>query len=508
MDRRKFIRQLGFLTGAGTVSMTLGNIPVKAFARPFINAKAPDGTVLVLVQLSGGNDGLNTVIPFADANYHNVRPGIRIRENEVLKLSNSVGLHPSLSPFKDLYDEGQLAVVQNVGYPNPDRSHFRSTDIWLSASDSDNYVEDGWVGRFLANAFPDPETYNSNHPMAIQIGASQSMLLQCTCQGQMGISFEDPNQFYQLINGATADNDPPPNTIAGEQLRFIKQIAAQSIQYAQIIKDAADSVQNRVQYPNSSLGRQLAIVAELIGGGLETPVYLTSVGGFDTHSGQLGSHANLLQNLANSVSAFMQDLKLLGAADRVVVMTFSEFGRRVEQNGSGGTDHGTAAPLFVIGQNVAGGILGKNPDLEDLDTNGDLKYEFDFRQVYASLLQDQLGMSADKMGDVLFRNFETLPLISVKHASAGGPISFSLRQNYPNPFNPATTINYQLRIPQFIRLVVFDPTGAEVVTLDQGWKDAGSYSATFGNGKYPSGVYYCRLISGSYKQTVKMVLMK
>jgi len=508
MHRRKFLRHLGLLTGAGTVSMTLCDIPLKAFAQPFISANTVNGKVLVLVQLSGGNDGLNTVVPFQDSNYHNARPSIRIRENEALRLSNTLGLHPSLNPFKELYDEGELAVVQSVGYPNPDRSHFRSTDIWLSASDSDDYIEDGWVGRFLAKAFPEPENFNTNHPMAIQIGASQSMLLQCTCQGQMGISFEDPNQFYQLINGSTADNDPPPNTIAGEQLRYIKQIAAQSIQYAQIIKDAADTVQNKVQYPNSSLGRQLAIVAELIAGGLETPVYLTSVGGFDTHSNQLNGHANLLQNLANSVSAFMQDLKLLGVADRVVVMTFSEFGRRVEQNGSAGTDHGTAAPLFVIGSNVKGGIIGENPDLNDLDNNVDLKYQFDFRQVYATLLQDQLGMSADKMNDVLFRSFDTLPLIAVKHAASGGPVSFSLFQNYPNPFNPATRIDYRLRLPQYIRLVVYDSTGGEVVTLDQGWKEAGSYAKTFGDGRYPTGVYYCRLISGSYKQTIKMILLK
>jgi len=267
-------------------------------------------------------------------------------------------------------------------------------------------------------------------------------------------------------------------------------------------------VENKVQYPNSSLGRQLAIVAELIAGGLETPVYLTSVGGFDTHSNQSNSHANLLQNLSSSVSSFLEDLKLLGVADRVVVMTFSEFGRRVEQNGSAGTDHGTAAPLFVLGKNVKGGIVGNNPNLEDLDNNGDLKYEFDFRQVYASLLQDQLGMSGDKMEEVLFGNFETLPLIEFKHASSGGPVSFSLFQNYPNPFNPSTQINYSLRTPQFIRLVVYDPTGAEVVTLDQGWKEAGSYTVTFGNGRYPSGVYYCRLISGSYKQTIKMILVK
>jgi hypothetical protein len=161
-----------------------------------------------------------------------------------------------------------------------------------------------------------------------------------------------------------------------------------------------------------------------------------------------------------------------------------------------------------LGKNVRGGIVGKNPDLNDLDNNGDLKHEFDFRQVYASLLQDQLGMSGDKMNEVLLGNFETLPLIDIKHAASGGPVSFSLLQNYPNPFNPSTTVSYSLKVPQFIKLVVYDPTGAEVVTLDHGWKQAGSYSASFGGGRYPSGVYYCRLISGSYKQTIKMILMK
>lgn len=508
MDRRNFLRNLGYLTGAGAVSLSIGNVPVRAFAQSFLSANAENGSVLVLIQLSGGNDGLNTVIPYEDSLYYNARPVIGINKSEVLPLNSLTGLHPSLMPFKEIYDKGKLAVVQNVGYPNPDRSHFRSTDIWLSASNSDEYVKDGWVGRFLAKAFPDFDNFNKNHPMAIQLGSTQSTLLECTCQGSMGLTFEDPNQFYRLINGAVADNDPPPATLAGDQLKFIKEIASQSIQYAKIIKEKADTVKNLTRYPNSSLARQLSIVAELIGGGMETPVYLTSMGGFDTHSNQLGSHANLLSNLSEAVSAFQKDLELLGVADRVVIMTFSEFGRRVNQNGGNGTDHGTAAPMFVIGQNVNGGVIGDNPNLSDLDNNGDIKFQNDYRQIYSTLLRDHLGMSGDKMPEVLLRDFTTLPLVSVKGIASGGPNSFNINQNYPNPFNPTTKIDYTLRVPQFITLKIYDPTGREVKTLASGYQQAGEYSVRLNAGDLASGTYYARLVSGSYRKTIKMVLLK
>ena len=266
MDRRSFLRNLGMIAGAGTVSMAIGNIPIRAFSKSFLNLQAVNGKVIVLLQLSGGNDGLNTIIPFEDGLYYNARPSLGIRKEDALQLNYLTGLHPSLQPIKNLYDDGMVAVVQNVGYASPDRSHFRATDIWLSGSDSNVIINDGWVGRYLANVLPDHNPINPEHPMAIQIGSTQSMLLECTCQGTMGISFESPNQFYQLINGSTADNDPPPDTVAGNQLRYIKEIAALSIRFAEVIKEKADSVENMATYPNTRLGRQLAIVAELIAG--------------------------------------------------------------------------------------------------------------------------------------------------------------------------------------------------------------------------------------------------
>ena len=508
MDRRSFLRNLGLVAGAGTVSMALGNIPIRAFSRSFMNIQAVNGKVIVLLQLSGGNDGLNTIIPVEDSLYYNARPSLGIRKEDAIYLNNLTGMHPSLQPLKALYDEGMVAVLQNVGYASPDRSHFRATDIWLSASDSNVVIDDGWVGRYLAKVLPDHNPINSEHPMAIQIGSTQSALLECTCQGTMGISFESPNQFYQLINGSTADNDPPPDTIAGNQLKYIKEIAALSIRYAQIIKEKADLVENKAEYPNTRLARQLAIVAELIAGGLETPVYLTSIGGFDTHANQAGGHANLLTTVAQAIEAFQTDLRLLGIEDRVVLMTFSEFGRRVEQNGSAGTDHGTAAPLFVIGRNVYGGVYGNNPDLTDLDNNGDIKYKYDFRQLYATLLTQQLGMPIDRMPDVLMRGFETLPLISEKAGNLTGPSVFHLEQNYPNPFNPSTTINYYLRIPQSVKLEVFSAAGDKVATLVNAYQDVGNYDVQFDGRSYSSGVYFARLDVGVSSKTIKMMLVK
>jgi hypothetical protein len=326
----------------------------------------------------------------------------------------------------------------------------------------------------------------------------------------MGVAFNDPNQFYQLVLGSKADNDPPPNTIAGEELKFLKQVAVASIQYATIIKEKADASRNLVTYPNTRLGQQLAIVAELISGGLDTPVYLTSLGGFDTHANQFGTHQNLLGQVANAISAFQLDIELHGIADRVILMTFSEFGRRLSENGSAGTDHGTAAPIFVIGKNVTGGVIGNNANLTDLDSAGDIKYVYDYRQLYASILKDHLGVSAANIEQILFRKFETLPIINYPTTGVKNdqPISFELKQNYPNPFNSTTRIDYSIANPRNVSLNVFDNLGQHVLTLVNKYQNAGSYSITFHANGLPSGIYIYRLQADSFSLTRKMILTK
>lgn len=509
MKRRDFIKRMGMLAGAGAVSMTLGNTPLRAFGKSLFNIQAPNGKILVLLQLSGGNDGLNTVIPYTDTKYFTVRPNIAIPAANVVTLNTQTGLHPSLQPLKTLYDNGQMLVVQNVGYANPNRSHFRATDIWMSASDSTQMVYDGWAGRHLMQVFPEfPVTY-PEHPMAIQLGSVQSLVFD-TASGSTSVAFEDPNAFYQLVSGGGIDNDPPPNTVAGNELKFLKQIAASSVQYATVIKAKSDLGSNTVTYPTTKIGTQLKIIADLISGGLKTPVYMATLGGFDTHSGQLTSHANLMKQLADSVLAFQRDLNNQGLQDKVLVMTFSEFGRRVNENGSAGTDHGTAAPMLLFGGNLNGGILGNNANLNDLDGNGDLKYVYDYRQLYATVLKDHFGMTSQQVSQTLFRNFTTLPILASPSTGIIGdtPVSYSLQQNYPNPFNPETTISFTIANRGNVTLKVYDVTGREIATLLDDYRAAGEHKISFNASSLPSGVYFYRLTSGSFTQTKKMELIK
>ncbi|MEK6551995.1 MAG: DUF1501 domain-containing protein, partial [Bacteroidota bacterium] len=402
MKRREFLKNLGMVTGAGAVTLTIAGIPIKAFARPFMNIKSTNGKILVLIQLKGGNDGLNTIIPFEDSIYYQKRPVIGIPKANVVQLNSLTGMNPSLQPLKQLFDDGKFTVIQNVGYQNPNRSHFRATDIWLSASESNQYIYDGWVGRYLLKTFPGFPNVPPSHPMAIQIGSVQSGVFDST-EGGLAVSFDNPNSFYTLVSGITADSDPPPATIAGDELKFLKEVAALSIQYASVIKEKADLGNPVASYTaGGTFGSQLKIIADLILGGLETPVYLATIDGFDTHSNQNGtnSHPLLLTRLAESIKAFQSDLEKYGLADKVVILTFSEFGRRVNENASAGTDHGTAAPMFLIGKNVTGGVFGNNPSLINLDSNGDIKYIYDFRQVYATVLRDHFGMTATEVDQV------------------------------------------------------------------------------------------------------------
>jgi len=329
--------------------------------------------------------------------------------------------------MKTLYDGGKLCVVQGVSYPNPNFSHFRATDIWLTASDYNQYLSSGWMGRYLDYEFPGyPSEYPNDSmqdPPAIQIGSLVSQAFQGPSQST-AIAIQDPSAFYQLVSGSSSGGqDQPPDSPAGSELAFIREVAFQSVQYAGRVKMAADRATNKsALYPLSgqnALADQLKIVARLIAGGLRTRAYLLSMGGFDNHSNQVvasdtttGTHAALLGKLSAAMLAFQDDLEILGCDHRVLAMTFSEFGRRAASNSSLGTDHGTAAPLFLMGRPVRGGIVGANPNLADL-SSGNLKMQFDFRSVYASVLSQWYGCSTGEMQVVLERDFQALDLIDV-----------------------------------------------------------------------------------------------
>lgn len=355
----------------------------------------PDERILVVVQLSGGNDGLNTVVPYGSADYYSNRPGISIGEpgrarngQEALQLSGAqgIGLHPNLRGIKELYDEGLVSIVQGVGYPNPNRSHFASMDIWHTGRASG--ASTGWLGRYVdatCNGSPAAD-------MAVSIGRTAPIAM-LGAQSKP-IAFESAELFRWLgsdLHGAM--NEPYQEAVragaldgvpADSQASFLMRTALD----AQVTSDrirAAVKRQPLAQYPNNALARQLQTIAALVRDGMKTRVYYASMGGFDTHAGQPGSHSNLMRQLGDSLLAFQRDLKAQGNDGRVMTMCFSEFGRRVRQNGSNGTDHGTAGPMFVIGAKAKAGLAGAHPSLTDLD-RGDLKFGVDFRAVYQELL--------------------------------------------------------------------------------------------------------------------------
>ena len=424
MRRRDFFKR-ALATGAGLFPFTVGGFPVRAYGRTadigVLSAAAdapPTDRVLVMIQLQGGNDGLNTVIPYADDAYYRARPTLGLKQTDLTPISDTLGFHPSLAPLKPLYDSGKLAVVQGVGYANPDRSHFRSTDIWLTGSNSDEVLATGWLGRYVDYQFPNFHDDKTSDPLAIHISSVLSLSLQGK-SGGTGIALQDPVQFFNLVNrGNQIIGTGAPPTPAGSELQFVREINAESLQYSKQVKAAADRGKNVAQYPSGSLAGQLALVARLIAGGLQTRIYIVSQGGYDTHATQGSRQAQLLGELGKDVAAFQDDLQKLGVSNRVVGLTISEFGRRVAENGSQGTDHGTAAPLFLFGDRVRGGVLGPNPDFTRLDAVGDLVYTYDFRQVYASVLRQWFEVSDDGLKSVFPRSLTLLPLVQLAQSGA------------------------------------------------------------------------------------------
>jgi uncharacterized protein (DUF1501 family) len=389
-----------------------------------------DGNILVVLQMAGGNDGLNTVVPFSNDYYRRARPRLALPESKLLRLNDDIALHANLVGFKDLFDAGQLGIVQGAGYPNPNRSHFRSTEIWQTASDSDRFDQYGWLGRYFDNACAgcDP---------TVGVSVGRQMPQAFTAKEPKGVSLDNPQNYrfipgrgkaeevketelaFRKLNGSDVEMaDNSGATIgalagaaqhSGSALDFLERTALE----AQVSSDKIRSIANRVQttgdYPASPLGNSLKLVAKLIGGGLPSRVYYASQGGYDTHTNQLATQDRLLKDLGDSVKAFVGEMKTQGNLSRVLVMTFSEFGRRVAENASGGTDHGAAAPMFIVGEKIKAGLLGRYPSLAPTDLfQGDLKYTVDFRTVYATVLERWLKT---KSLTVLGKKYDVLDFV-------------------------------------------------------------------------------------------------
>jgi uncharacterized protein (DUF1501 family) len=364
----------------------------------------PGNKVLVVVQLSGGNDGLNTVIPYRNDIYYKLRPSLGIKREAALSLTDELGIHPALKSFKSLYDDGSLGILNSVGYPNPDRSHFRSMDIWQSASDSRDYWGTGWLGRYL-----DAQCKGCDKPtQALEIDDTLSLALKG--DAVKGLALTDPQRLFG------ASNDKYFKELLAKQkhddehhnVDYLYKTMAETISSASYIQQQYKTFKSKEQYPGTELGRNMKTIAELIMTDINTSVYYVSHGSFDTHVGQQGQQQRLFEQLSDALGAFTTDLKKNNRFQDVLVMTFSEFGRRVGQNASGGTDHGTANNMFLIGGGLQQkGILNEGPDLANLN-EGDLQYKVDFKNVYATLLKKWLG--ADDQA-ILQKQYEHLNFI-------------------------------------------------------------------------------------------------
>ncbi|MCY7292802.1 MAG: DUF1501 domain-containing protein [Ferruginibacter sp.] len=530
MKRREFLGK----SMAVTLPAILSGYSVKAFTEdsPLVKALMGTGTdtdhVLVIIQLSGGNDGLNMIIPINTYNLYNAaRLNIAIPENRILPLSGyaNTGLHPSMTGLQTMYNETKLKVIQAVGYPQPNFSHFRSTDIWMSASNSVQEVYTGWAGRYLNYEYPNfPNGYpnaNAKDPLAIQIGSTSTL----TSQGptvNMAMSITSATSFYQLINGTS---DPVPATKAGKELSYVRNVAKQTQLYAGSITAAAAKVTVQNPYPaNNSLADQLKIVARLVKGGLQTRIYMVSFGGFDTHSLQttvadttVGSHAVLLGRVSDAIKAFQDDLKYLGIEDRVVGMTFSEFGRRIKSNSSVGTDHGAAAPMFLFGKPVQGGVLGDNPTILPVATfNDNVPMQYDFRSIYSTLLEKWFCIPKATVKNLFPQNInntlQELPLIKNGSCTNASPNTSgsSLITNFPNPFTNNTTIEFTTEGGHTL-IQIMDSTGRLIANLLEKDFPVGvklKQIITFNASHLSSGIYYARLQNGATQQVRAMMKVR
>jgi uncharacterized protein (DUF1501 family) len=380
---------------------------------------------LVVIQLGGGNDTLNTVVPYADPTYYKVRPTLAIAEKEVLPLDARIGFNPAFGPMKALYDAGQLAIVQGVGYPNPNRSHFRATDIWTSAR-PDIAEPTGWLGRYLDNTCS-----GEDRPLkGVDVAETTSRLF---WTGQSAVPAISSIEGFDFLTDGRFPNDRNNQVGTFKALSaggggkgyddFIRRAATEALDTSAQLKRIASTYRSTVQYPANNFGRGLQTIAKILSADLGTRVFHITLGGFDTHAGQARTHAALLKTVADGVQAFLRDLEGLGKLDDVLVMTFSEFGRRVAENGSLGTDHGAGSSLYIAGGGVRGGVFGAHPSLTELD-NGDLRHAIDFRSVYGTILQDWLGTpAASVIGGGAFPRLGFVAPVAPAPAGAGiGPL--------------------------------------------------------------------------------------
>jgi uncharacterized protein (DUF1501 family) len=515
MKRRSFLG-----TGAAIgLPLLVNGLPLGALASRKMQSliNQDNDRVLVLIQLVGGNDGLNTIFSLDQyVNLQEVRQNIIVPENELIQFDGSRAFHPSMTSMKQVWEDGYLGLVQGVAYPNQNRSHFRSTDIWHTASEADEYLTTGWLGRFFdQNHLGYPEGYPSAQypdPFALTIGGGISE----TCQGQSGsyaMSIVDPLNPGQVNLGTSSDF---PDNCYGNELEYVRSVALQANAYASTIQQAAESGTNvSTKYADDNpLAQKMKTVAQLISGGLKTKVYVVSIGTFDLHSAQVdpnntssGRHAELLAYVSDAICAFQEDMVQQGLEERVLGMTYSEFGRRIRSNNSDGTDHGTAAPMFLFGSCVEPQVTGDDAEIDrQVDNIEGVAMQYDFRSIYGTVLVDWFGVEENVVRDIIFEDFQYLPILRLCETTKIEELNPSVELSvYPNPFWNNIHLNIAIEKEDVLRVSLFDALGSEIKVVSNRSYNPGNHQINIETHELSTGSYFLR-IAGKYSQKTKKII--
>lgn len=564
MKRRNFLKKLPL---AVSIPFTLANIPINVMAENALTRLArlsSNDRVLIILQMHGGNDGLNSIIPVdAYELYYNARPNIAIPAknstrkmillDSTLPLESQVALHPDMAHMKSLYDKGRMTVVQGVSYKNNNGSHFRGRDISFMGGNSDEYFSSGWLGRYLGKEYA-PSNYPADFPnpdmpdpLAIETGNDLSLIFHQDGNIPTSISLNDPAGFAQLVGQLEGFEDErnidprglPPDFLINspyyKEMNWILGLENKSEDYAERLYEVyqaggTSSIAYPERYPfnaprgsmRNGLSAQLQMIARLLAGGCKTKVFLVKIGGFDTHAEQvesydptMGVHAALMNHISSAMDAFQRDLAARNLEDRVLTVTTSEFGRRIYSNGSYGTDHGTGGPTFIFGKGVQPGVVGKVPDL----TKDNVDLQFDYRQIYANLLKDWMLVDKNTLeNDVFFGNFidgtvdgvsyQPLPLANEIIAGSDGFVSsrFALTSCYPNPVKDILTLQFKVNHADEVHINLLSNKGELVKKLVHKFYTPGTHTEQVSVAGHAAGLYICQLVSGFFSETKKIVI--
>tara|TARA_B100000780_G_scaffold148159_1_gene103524 strand:+ start:10050 stop:11657 length:1608 start_codon:yes stop_codon:yes gene_type:complete len=514
-NRRGFLKTLG-VAGGGMISF--GSSALSVVDSSFLNTALSDANsdrILVLIRLKGGNDGLNTIVPLYDFDlYANKRPNIYIPENKLIKLNDDFAIPNYMSSIEDLWKNGSMKAVHGVGYGDQNLSHFKSSEIWATTT-KDSNTTSGWLGRYYEDKHIDYLTNPPKNPLAIQVGSGGDIIF----NGDLttySFSVSSPQRLKKVAeNGTLFDTKKTINNTHGDQVSFLREASNTTFRYASVINDAYNNSNQFDSYQDNNFDLQLSLVSRFIKGGLGTKVYMVTLGGFDTHANQSDRHEVLMSTLSNALKTFYDDLKKYGIADKVLSMTFSEFGRRVSENGSGGTDHGSAAPIMFFGPSLNGSsLIGNHPNLNFLDTGGNMESTMDFKSIYATVLTDWLCADPDLVNRSLLGSEYNLINLGfscngIENLELTGDPILSMHAAVID--NKGTSLYLNVNEPVQLEVVIFDISGKKVGTAFKNQLSSGPHNFPLRSNEYnslPTGHYFYKIIVNGNRTFSRAFMVK